>query len=79
MAWAANEPILIFEIVSTFIFLSNVVKGSYGNRMGFGWVRLYFGVSCRVGHRYWARGSGPWAVRVAKKSAQVISSKSPLK
>ena len=32
-----------------------------------------FGMSCSVGYRYWARGSGSWAVRVAKKSARAIS------
>ena len=33
-----------------------------------------FGTSCRVGYGYWARGSGPWAVRASKKSARAISS-----
>ena len=27
----------------------------------------------RLAYRYWARGSGPWAVRVTKKSARAIS------
>ena len=26
----------------------------------------------RVGYRYWEKGSGPWVVRVAKKSARAI-------
>ena len=33
-----------------------------------------FGMSFLVGYRHWARGSGLWAVRVAKKSARAISS-----
>ena len=37
---------------------------------GLGYV---FGMSFRVGYRYWARSSGLWAVRVTKKSARAIS------
>ena len=37
-----------------------------------GGLGFIFGVSFRVGYRYWARGSGPWAVRVAKNSARAI-------
>ena len=41
--------------------------------MGFGCAGLYF---CRVGYSYWARGSGPRAVRASKKLARAISSSS---
>ena len=41
--------------------------------MGFGPAGFIFEKSCRVGYGYWSRGSGPWAVRVSKKSARAIS------
>ena len=42
-------------------------------RMGFGRAGLYFWDELPGRYRYWARSSGPWAVRVAKKSARAIS------
>ena len=42
--------------------------------MGLGRAGLYFGDDLLGrNYRYWAEGSGPWAVRAAKKSARAIS------
>ena len=59
----------------TFIFMLNVVRhSSFIKEWALGGPGFIFGKSCRVGYRYWAKGSRPWAVRVAKKkSARAIS------
>ena len=44
--------------------------------MVFGLPGIIFGMSCRVDYGDWARGYGPWVVRVAKMSTGVISSAS---
>ena len=43
--------------------------------MGFGRAGVYFWYELlgRLRLGYWARGSGPWAVRASKKSARAIS------
>ena len=46
--------------------------------MRFGLLSFIFGTSCRVGYGYSARDSGPWAVRVVKKSARAISKSSTI-
>ena len=54
--------------LSTFIFMLNVVRhSSFMKEWALGGPGFIFGKSCRVGYRYWAKGSRPWAVRVAKK------------
>ena len=70
MAWAAerpaNEPLPIFEIPFNFHF-SVKCGWTFIEEWALGRLGFVFGMSFRVGYRYWARGSGPWAVRIAKK------------
>ena len=52
----------------TFIFMLNVVRhSSFIKEWALGGLGFIFGKSCQVGYRYWAKGSRPLAVRVAKK------------
>ena len=61
----------LFEIEFP-LSLINVIKGSC-KEWALGGLGFIFGMSCRVGYGYWARGSGPWTVRASKKSARAIS------
>ena len=72
MVWAtkrpANEPLPIYEIPFNFHF--SVKCGlMFIEEWALGGMGFVFKMSFRFSYRYWARGSGPWAVRVAKNRA----------
>ena len=57
-----KEPVLLLR--SEYMVPVTLALGGLG---------FVLGMSLRVGYCYWARGSGSWAVHVAKKSARAIS------